>query len=956
MLSFVSISSNFKFSLPCAFQFIMKIIKYILVLLSSLVISAQEHPPVMSYNPDAYDAKNQNWSISQTSDQTMYFANNSGLLEYDGMNWKLYPVPDNSIVRSVKAINDQIYTGSYMDFGVWKRNNKSILEYTSLAQQFDIELVEDEQFWDIIKLDDWLIFQSLSRIYLVNELTKETTFIESDQVISNIFEVDGVLFFNQLNNGLYKIIDGNVELVSDDPRLTSSNIVGVFELGNQLLIMTASNGFYFLQDKILTSWEVDSKVDLNSLTIYSTTMLKDSSIVIGTVSNGLYHISSQGNLKYDLNFEKGLSNNTVLSVFEDYQNNLWLGLDIGISHVNLSSQFIVYNDTKGAIGTVYSSVVFENYLYLGTNQGLFYKRRDTDSDFSFVEGTNGQVWNLKVIDNQIFCGHDRGTLLIKNKKLQYTISQSLGTWDFKSLKDNPNIILQGNYNGLSLLEKMNGRWRYRNKIKGFDIASRFFHYIGNQIFVNHELRGLFKLTLNKDLKEASKVSVITPITKGNGSNFIKFSKNYYYSSSEDVYKFNTSDQIFTESEPFNEVLKEYTTRTTIMDVKDSDGLKWCFADDNILIISAGSVTQTPKVEIIPVAISNFKKVVSGFENLTKIGSNEYLLGSAYGYFIFNSDTPKPNHLYDLKINSVEASTINEDKFLLDSTDPMRLDSETNNIYINYSIPHYDNVVSEKYSYKLIGWSDSWSEWQSQSQQVFENLPYGSYVFKVKGKIGNTETLNTASYSFVINRPWYLSNSAITLYVIIFIILWILIHNLYKRYYRKQQQQLLQKSHEQLALKELETSQKLMQLTNEKLKLDIESKNRELAVSTMSLIKKNEFLNSIKSELKEKDNQQDIKKVIKIIDKNLNNTDDWKLFEEAFNNADKDFLKLIKEKHPVLTPNDLRLCAYLRLNLSSKEIAPLLNISPRSVEVKRYRLRKKMDLPHESSLTNYILEI
>ena len=161
----------------------------------------------------------------------------------------------------------------------------------------------------------------------------------------------------------------------------------------------------------------------------------------------------------------------------------------------------------------------------------------------------------------------------------------------------------------------------------------------------------------------------------------------------------------------------------------------------------------------------------------------------------------------------------------------------------------------------------------------------------------------------------------------------------------------------MALKELESAQKLMQLKNEKLKLDIESKNRELAVSTMSLIKKNEFLNSIKSELKDRaSTPQDLKKVIRIIDKNLNNTDDWKLFEEAFNNADKDFLKLIKEKHPILTPNDLRLCAYLRLNLSSKEIAPLLNISPRSVEVKRYRLRKKMDLPHESSLTNYILEI
>jgi DNA-binding CsgD family transcriptional regulator len=158
------------------------------------------------------------------------------------------------------------------------------------------------------------------------------------------------------------------------------------------------------------------------------------------------------------------------------------------------------------------------------------------------------------------------------------------------------------------------------------------------------------------------------------------------------------------------------------------------------------------------------------------------------------------------------------------------------------------------------------------------------------------------------------------------------------------------------MKKLENQQQLMKFNNDKLRLDIENKNRELGISTMSLIKKNEFLNNIKSELKNADGGSNLKQVIKIIDRNLNNTDDWHLFEQAFNNADKDFLKKIKAEHPSLTSNDLRLCAYLRLNLSSKEIAPLLNISPRSVEVKRYRLRKKMNLPHESSLTNYILEI
>ena len=118
----------------------------------------------------------------------------------------------------------------------------------------------------------------------------------------------------------------------------------------------------------------------------------------------------------------------------------------------------------------------------------------------------------------------------------------------------------------------------------------------------------------------------------------------------------------------------------------------------------------------------------------------------------------------------------------------------------------------------------------------------------------------------------------------------------------------------------------------------------------------EFLNAIKEKLKDLKDDAQVRSVIKTIDRNINNDDDWTFFENAFNNADKDFLKKVKEKHPELSSNDLRLCAYLRLNLSSKEIAPLLNISVRSVEVKRYRLRKKMNLSHDDGLTDYIINI
>lgn len=318
---------------------------------------------------------------------------------------------------------------------------------------------------------------------------------------------------------------------------------------------------------------------------------------------------------------------------------------------------------------------------------------------------------------------------------------------------------------------------------------------------------------------------------------------------------------------------------------------------------------------------------------------------------------KTNKKYQIKLDIIENSKRKEAASLklIDKTTDGLFDNKQHNFKFSYSIPEFSKYSIKEYQYKLDGIYNSWSTWSSNSTELFENLPYGNYTFKVRGKIGGDVSANVASYSFRIKRPLLLSNMAIVFYSMLFLLLILFTHNFYKSYYKKQREKLLIKTQRELELKELENKQQLINHKNERLEQDINNKNRELAISTMSLIKKNEFLNNIKNELKNS-KEGNFSHIVKLVDKNLNNTDDWKLFEEAFNNADKDFLKKIKEVHPKLTPNDLRLCAYLRLNLSSKEIAPLLNISSKSVEVKRYRLRKKMGLAHESSLTNYILEI
>mgnify|MGYP001136455249 CR=1 FL=1 len=913
---------------------------------------AQEIPPIQSYSTKDYFGENQNWSISQADDNLIYVANNGGLLEFDGAKWNFYSVPDKSTVRSVKVINGKIYTGSFMDFGFWQKNLFGELIYTSLGKLLDLNFLEDEQFWKIEELDGWLVFQSLSRIYLINTENNKYKIIDSELPITRMYKVNNSIYFQKQNKGIFKIENGDVSLAFDDLIFKENDLVSIFNVNNDLLFLTEDNGFYQIVNETITEWNIDFSV--KDLSIYRAIKLKDNSFVLGTISSGIIHLNTDGSLNYKIDYKTGLSNNTVLSIFEDKVNNLWIGLDNGINCINITSRYRLYKDYKGAIGTVYTSYLEDDLLYLGTNQGLFYKKRNEDGDFNLVAGTKGQAWVLKNIDGQLFCGHDDGTFIIENGAIIQTVSTVKGTWDLKIMEDSPNLILQGNYNGLNVLEKANNAWKFRNKLKGFEVSSRFFEQLKSLIFLNHEFKGLYKLEIDDNFNTIKELNAITSIEKGIGSSLLKFSDDYYYSSTNGIFKYTKSNH-FEKDKEFSSLFKPYNNVTTLLEVKGSKNKLWRYADDNMLIISPSSVTSKPQVEIIPIS-RELRNAVPGFENVTQINEAEYLIGTSLGYIILNQINQTNKASFEIKINSANVYEIDNPKIKLDLNKDAVFNNKSNNLEFNYSVPFYKKIINCKYQYQLVGLSEKWSEWQTQSSQIFENLPFGEYTFNVRGKIGNNLTSNIASFNFEIKRPWLLSNTSIAIYILLLILFFFIVHNFYKRYYKKQRQNLLEKANREIKLKELESKQFLSQFNNEKLKIEVESKSRELAVSTMSLIKKNEFLNSIKKEISKLDANNKVKQIIKIINNNLNNTDDWKLFEEAFNNADKDFLKKIKDKHPELTSNDLRLCAYLRLNLSSKEIAPLLNISSRSVEVKRYRLRKKMNLPHESSLTNYIIEL
>ncbi len=928
--------------------------RILLAAVTCTVASAQEIVPLQNYPPNSYNAENQNWKISQSSDKILYFANNDGLLEFEGANWKLHPSPNNSIVRSVAVINDLVYTGCHMEFGYWQRDQFGELQYISISEKLQEPLLEDEEFWNIIEFEEWVLFQSLNRIYIYNTINESFKIINSDAVLEKIFKANKTLYFQKSKKGFYKIENGEAVLISKHPIVQENIIVNVSSQKDHLLLLTQENGFFQIDSRgKLSKWVSKCDELLASISVYSAAELEDKSFILGTISNGIYHITSTGEILSNINQEKGLHNNTVLSVFEDLEQNIWLGLDNGISVLNLKSPYKTYNDIHGKLGTVYTSAIYEGRLYLGTNQGLFCKKRAHGDDFEMIEKTEGQVWSLAEIDNELFCGHNTGTFLVKGSKAS-KISNIPGTWNLKKIPQTKNMLLQGNYNGLYILEKKNNQWYLKNKIAGFNNSSQFFEMNrAHEIFVSHEHKGLIHIKTDENYTKVIEYE-IDKTKKGKKSSLIKHNEKLIFSYEKGIFIYDEKTQSFQFDSFFSSEMLSNENYISGKLVATKNNTLWGFTDRNIVRFAPGKINSTPEVSKISLP-AYIRRDYAGYESATHLIGEKYLFGTSYGYIIIDLEKIQKK-TYRIEINNISKGILNEAKTLVPYAKENAFDYQENNLDFSYSVPTYDKYTDISYQYNLSGIYDDWSSWSKESSISFENLPFGNYKFQVRAKIGNTNSDNIARYSFKILRPWYISNALIALYTIVFVALFLIIHNGYQQFYKKQKSKLLENKQREFERVRLENDREIIKLRNDKLEQDIDSKNRELAASTMNIIKKNEFLNKIKKELTKVKDKNTVEPVIKIIDKNLNQNSDWELFQEAFNTTDKDFLKKIKEKYPKLTPNDLRLCAYLRLNLSSKEIAPLLNISHKSVEIKRYRLRKKMNLDAKANLTHHILEI
>lgn len=920
-------------------------ISLFLFFISYCQLGSQETPRVISFL-DQGVFNDQAWSITQIDDQRVFFGTSDGLLSFDGTNWQVFPATLGTVVRSVATdTSGQLFSGSYNEFGYWQLDELHEWHYHSLSNDIIKTSNSREEIWHILKYKGSVYFQSFSTIYkfkngIVSQLTPPGN-------IMFLQVVKDQLLVQQINGGIYILDESDqFHLLPQTNFFQDKKIVFILpHNGEHLLIGTEKHGLFIWQEEgDIIEWSSALQGSLKSKQINKGLQLSDGSLVVGTILDGVFIIDPSGKKEYHLNKKNGLPDNTILSLAEDQNGNLWIGTDSGIALVDLQGPLLFYRDLDGNLGTVFSAALLDSILYLGTNHGVFYREADPQQPkpFTFIEGTQGQVWELNVYNNELLCGHNDGTFSITSL-VPKQISSFAGGWTTTPIDKRAAGLIQGTYSGIVVFEHTESRgWLVKQRLANFSEPVKELEIDHNGIlWVAHPIEGLHRITLDSaqtKILAVQKMTLPDSLSQSNRLQLLQSEGKIYVKTAHTWFQYDELKAAFTKEATF----KNFPLAKIKGHILNGRASDWFEILPGNLIYHSTSNTVNYMVSL-----------VSRFENIVSLDSNRYLFCLEQGYAIFDPtqidvskwEASQPK----VKIHKLEVYRQDSSRSIDWSKQPLILKNAENRIHFSCYQPLFTN--KPLFRYRLEGLDENWSEWTENAEKEYLNLPPGQYIFSVSTRHG----AHQASLSFQISPHWSQTPLAMVLYGTLLLGFMMLVRGFYRNRLLKAQQQMIVEQERMLR-------EQRIQAENEKLQADIVNKSKDLANSTINLARKNEILLQIKKELRQLRQSPNVElpgkeyqRLLNVIDINLTSEQDWELFEKNFNQVHDSFFKKLKTAFPELTTGDLQLAAYLKMNLSSKEIAPLLHISIRGVENKRYRLRKKLNLPSDTNLAEFMLQ-
>ncbi len=928
----------------------------ILVSLSSLAISGKY--PIKNFAPADYQAGIQNIDFAQNRELGLFVANNLGILSFNGILWGKHAFNTGKKQRSLAFDNNsnRLYVGSQGEFGYFEGN----WSYVSLLDKIPKNFLDFDEVWDVLLFDSKVYFCTFQGVYIYDG--DSVSVIRRSGGLNRSFIAGNSLFTQSPTGALFEI-DGRELIALPQNGHTNQVVAGVIRNETGYVIFYNSGKIEFLNSPATMEPYAELISVLAGKYVNHVLQISDGRIVISTQRAGLYIYDQLTHQIENISITDGLISNACLRVFQDHSGNLWVGMQNGIALIDINSPLRLINQNIDLQGSGYEAFEMDEGTYYTTSNGIYFLPKAANES-QFLVGTQGPAYGMQVINHKLYAGHHTGLFLLENGRALRRASCD-GLWQVKQLNSNPRYAIGGTYSGLHLFQMdVNGELRDAQKISGFNESSRFFEEDRKgRIWVGQYYKGLYLLTLSDSLNKAvvKKVSDSHALPIQQYIFLSRIDDQLYICTTKGVFKLDqTTDQI-EEEQVFSKIIGKNWVYLLVQDKQKnvyvySENLVGLFKQ-----VSPGNYFYVP---------SSLFQLRQSFNNdLLSVSRNVQkgvLFNANEGFIHYTPDLEGGASISNEPVIS-KVYSVTEDSILyvrmpfqarLEKIEPIRITEGIRVLQFIVESFKFKDVSNQQFRYRLSGFDEGFGAWTTASIKEYTNLKVGTYTFQVETFNSRGEIITGQPFLIEVEPSFYKSPVARMVYIMLALFILYQIYRLQRQYYRGKQSRLEQAKQKELTQKQKE----LQELKEEQIKSELGHVNSLLAASTMNLVVKNEFMENIKEEIRQakvtdkvEDKQRALERIIKEIDTTLKVQEDWKQFEHRFDQVHGDFLKRLTTEFTDLTPGEQKLCAFLRLKMDTKEIANLMGISLRGVEVTRYRLRKKFRLETQQNLAKFIME-
>ncbi len=722
-------------------------------------------PFIRNYTPEEYNAHEKSFEMVQDLNGIMYFANFSGILEYDGTKWTKIPSSSGMRILSMNMnAKGQVFAGGLYDFGYLEKDKKGLTHFFSL-----VDSTEDKTtiglIYKVLCIDNYTYFFSDKTMFCYDGTKTEK--ITLDNQALSAFRVNKQIFilFDSKNNrsnasGLCIYHDKKFKKVVLKTEMPFLNILFMIPTGNknEIMIGSENQGIFLLKNNEIIVFESPINEYIKKYGLSCGIKSSKSNYAIGTLTGGIVLINESGKILKVIDRSSKLQDESINSLFLDKGASLWITTNNGISKAEINWPLsYIDNKTSGLFGKVQDIEELANSLYFATDQGLFYLEASSINKINKIEGA---CLSLLKINDYILAATSRGIFKVKGLNVQ-AIENTGFTFCMAPSSVHTNLIYVGQNRKVVVYQKDNNNIKAIQTIPGMtgDVLNLVEDKEGDLYMEVSPGKIYIYKSKNKQLVEIEAEINFTYL------HLNKKAGEIFLSSEKGLYSINkASNKIIPFSLLPNDTASQQLWIHDLFEISENSYVVTNGEQKNLSFLNTGDnrVALNP-TQFLPVASFSVQTTwLNDKKSQLWAGGKDGLLISNYKD-LYDYDANFKTQISKIRI-------ISKDSLINLNEKTTRIGYSNNSLQFEFSAPVFPAMGKVEYRFFLKGFDKDTSSWDLLTKKDYTNLPDGEYRFMVEARNEFGKIADKAEFSFKVLTPIFRQWWAILIYVLILIVL------------------------------------------------------------------------------------------------------------------------------------------------------------------------------------------